>query len=79
MFSTVDKKLAIAISCEKKTYVQNKDEKITTLNTLRVFETTTKDTASYRLYNPKNAQVLTLTATKEFLPLLQKTFEINPL
>jgi len=77
VFSTLNKKLAIALSCEKKTFVQNKDEKIVTFNTLRGFETTTKDTTSYRLYNPKNTQVLTLTTTKEFLPLLQKTFEIN--
>ncbi len=77
VFSTVDKKLAIALSCEKKTFVQNKGEKIVTLNTLRSFETTTNDTTSYRLFNPKNAYVLTLTATHEFLPLLESSFEIN--
>lgn len=77
VFSTVNKKLAIALSCEKKLFIQNNNEKRTLLNTLPAFETMTQDTYSYRIYNAKIGRILTLTTTKEFLPLLQKTFEIS--
>ncbi len=73
LFSTKEKKLALALSCEKKPLVQSKEEKIVTVNTLRVYETTTPDTTSYRIYNPKNALIITITASKEYLPLLQKS------
>lgn len=77
LFSTQEKKLALAVSCEKKPLIQTKEEKSITLNTLRVYETTTKDASSYRIYNPKNALIVTVTASKEYLPLLQRSFAID--
>jgi len=76
LFSTREKKLAIALACEKKLFIQNKDEKVTTINALRVFEKATKDTTSYRLFHPQNGLVLTVTASKEYLPLLQKSLSL---
>jgi hypothetical protein len=76
LFASKEGKLAIALSCEKKPFIQLKEEKIGAINTLRVFETTTPDATSYRLYNPKNGLVLTVTASKEYLPLLQKSLTL---
>jgi len=76
LFSTQKKQLALALSCEKKSLVQEKEEKITTINALRAFETTTKDTTSYRIYNPKNDFILTVTASKEYLLLLQNSLSL---
>ncbi len=77
LFSTREKKLALAVSCEKKPFIQTKEEKTATINALRVFETTTKDVSSYRLYNPNNGLILTITASKEYLPLLQQSLSLN--
>jgi len=76
LFSTREKKLALAVSCEKKPFIQTKEEKVTTINALRVFETTTKDASSYRLFNPKNGLTVTITASKEYLLLLQKSLSL---
>ena len=77
LFSTREKKLALAVSCEKKPFIQTKEEKIITINALRVFETTTKDVSSYRLYNSKNGFLVTITASKEYLLLLQQSLSTN--
>jgi len=77
LFSTQQKKLALALSCEKKLFAQNKEEKGVTINTLRAFETITKDATSYRLLNPNNNLILTVTASKEYLPLLQKSLTLT--
>jgi len=76
LFSSAEKKLALAVSCEKTPLIQTKDEKAATINTLRSFETTTPDATSYRFYNPNNGMVVTTTASKEYLPLLQSSLSI---
>jgi len=73
VFSTEKKQLALALSCEKGPFIQGKGEKAVTINTIRAYETATKDTTAYRFYNPKNAKVVTVTAAAQFLPLLEKT------
>ena len=77
LFSSQEKKLAMALSCEKKPYLQQKDEKIVFINTLRAFETATPGATSYRFYNPKNGLVVTTTASKEYLPLLQSSLSFT--
>ena len=76
LFSTKQRKLAITLSCEKKPFVQGENEKGATINTLRTFEITTKDVTSYRLYNPKNGLIVTITASKEYLPLLEDSLSL---
>jgi hypothetical protein len=76
LFSTKEKKLAIALSCEKKPFIQSKEEKVSTLNALRVFETATPEATSYRIFNPKNSLVVTVTASKEYLLLIQKSLTL---
>jgi hypothetical protein len=73
LFSTQKKQLALAVSCEKKPYKQETGEKIATINSLRAFETTTPEATSYRIHNPKNSLIITITASKEYLSLLQKS------
>lgn len=77
LFSSKEKKLAIALACEKKQLIQTKEEKIVILNTLRVYETSTSEATSYRVYNPKNSLILTVTASSEYLPLLQKSLTLS--
>lgn len=76
LFSSKEKKLAIALSCEKKSFIQSKEEKVITINSLRVFETTTPEVTSYRLFNSKNSLVVTVTASKEYLLLIQKSLTL---
>ena len=74
LFSSRDKKLGIALSCEKKLFTKGEKELSVTLNkTIRTYETQTKDTASYRFYHVNTAQVVTITIAKQYLPLLQKS------
>jgi len=76
LFSTHTKQLAVALSCEKKLFTQEKQERAIIVNTFRTFETTTKDTMSYRIYNPKKNVVLIITAAKNYIPLIQKSFSL---
>ncbi len=74
LFSTRDKKLGVALSCEKKNFVKGKDETSVTINkTLRTYEMHTNDTASYRFYHPNTGMVVTVTIAKQYLPLIQKS------
>jgi len=74
LFSTQSQKLALAVMCEKKPLIQAQNEKMGTLNGVRTFVVETKDTTSYRFYNPKNALIVTLTASKDYDSLVQKSF-----
>jgi hypothetical protein len=76
LFSSQERKLALAVSCEKKPFTQTKEEQSVIINTLRMFETTTAQATSYRMYNAKNGLVITLTASKEYLLLLQKSVSL---
>ncbi len=76
LFSTQSKTLALAIMCEKKPLIQEKDEKIGILNGIRTFIVETKGAISYRFYNPQNALIVTLTASKEYDSLVQKSFSL---
>jgi len=74
LFSSRNKKLGIALSCEKKPLIKADGELAITLNkTIRTYETQTKDTASYRFYHLNTAQVVTITIAKQYLPLLQQS------
>lgn len=76
VFAGVDKKLEIALSCEKTPFIQSNSERIINLNkTIRSFEKETKDTHSYRFYHSITGKVITLTVTKQYLPLIQKSLE----
>jgi len=77
LFSSQEQKLVLALSCEKKSLIQLKNEKIGIINSLRAYETITQDTTSYRIYNPKNGLIITVTASKEYLPLLQKSLTMS--
>ena len=77
LFSTKEKGLAIALSCEKTLFIQTAEEKIVTVNTLRTFETSTAEATSYRLFNPKNGLVVTVTASKQYLPLLEQSLALG--
>lgn len=77
LFSDINKQLKIALSCEKIPFIQSKSERIINLNrTIRSFETETKDTRSYRFYHSITGKVITLTITKQYLPLIQKSLEL---
>jgi hypothetical protein len=79
LFSTDKKQLAIALSCEKKPFIQEKNETIITVNgVIRAFQTETIDTASYRFYNAKKAKIVVITASKSYVPLIQKSLSITP-
>jgi hypothetical protein len=79
LFVDIKKQLAIAVSCEKKPYLQEKNEVAYTINrTVRAFQTTTKDTVSYRFFNAKNMKVVTITTFKKYLPLIDKSLELTP-
>ncbi|MFH0772838.1 MAG: hypothetical protein V1922_00820, partial [bacterium] len=78
LFSTLSKKLSIALSCEKKSLIQDKKEVVVTLNgTIRAFQTNTTDTSSYRFYNVKNAKIVTVTVARQYLPLIEKSIELT--
>lgn len=75
LFSTHLKKLGIALSCEKGSYIKNEKEIAVNLNkNVRAYEIETKDTTSYRLYHPITGKVITITVAKSYLPLIQKSF-----
>lgn len=79
LFSTRQKKLGIALACEKKDFIKSEKEVSVNLNkTIRAYETQTKDTTSYRFYHINTARIITLTVAKQYLPLLQKSFSILP-
>lgn len=79
LFSTPKKQLALAVSCEKKPLIQEKNELVTTVNrTIRAFQVFTNDTSSYRFYNTKNAKIITITSTKQYLPLIDQSLELTP-
>jgi hypothetical protein len=78
VFSTNKGVLAIAVSCEKKPYVKTNSERQVTINkTIKGYETGTKDTTSYRFYHVNTTSVVTLTAEKSILPLVQKSLTIG--
>jgi len=78
LFSTREKKLGIALLCEKKTYSKTDTERIATINkTIRVYEVQTKDTTSYRMYHPITGKVVTLTVAQQYLPLIEKSLELS--
>lgn len=77
LFSDSKKELKIAISCEKTPFIQSKSERIINLNkTIRSFETETGDTHSYRFYHTITGKVITLTVSKQYLPLVRKSLEL---
>lgn len=77
LFSDSKKQLEIALSCEKIPFIQSKSERVINLNrTIRSFETETKDAHSYRFYHPITGKVVTLTISKQYLPLIQKSLEL---
>lgn len=79
LFSTQKKQLAIALSCVKKPLMQEKNELVVTVNrTIRAFQVLTSDTSSYRFYNTKNAKIITITTSKQYLPLINKSLELYP-
>ncbi|MCX6730678.1 MAG: hypothetical protein NTZ55_02420 [Candidatus Roizmanbacteria bacterium] len=78
LFSTQKKQLALAVSCEKKPFIQEKNELVVTINrTIRAFQVVTADTASFRFYNAKNAKIVTITSSKQYLPLIEKSLELT--
>ena len=78
LFSTREKKLGIALLCEKKTYTKADTELSVAVNkTIRAYEIQTKDTVSYRVYHPITGKVVTITIAKQYLPLLQKSLSLN--
>jgi len=79
LFSTHANKLGIALSCERKNYIKEEGELSVNLynslsRNMRAYEIRTKDTTSYRIFNPKTDSVVTITVSKNYLPLLQKSF-----
>lgn len=78
VFSTRDKKLGIALSCEKKSLAQEEKETVVILNkTVRAYEIQTKDTVSYRFYHINTGKIITITTAKQYLPLLQKSLTVT--
>lgn len=78
LFSTDAKKLAIALSCEKGTYVKNEKEIVSTVNTsIRAYEVSTSDTVSYRIYHSFSGKIVTVTVAKSYLPLITKSLALS--
>ena len=78
VFADEHKALAIALACEKKQFIQEKGERSVALTkTIRAYETDTKDTVSYRFYHSITGKVVTLTALKQYIPLLQKSLQYS--
>lgn len=78
VFSSKDKKLAIALSCEKKELIKEDKELSVNLNkTIRAYEVQTKDTTSYRIVHPLTRKVVTITVAKSYLSLLEKSLELT--